>query len=91
MAIEKKTVTASGSYGAADAPDIVFTIEPKKVTFFLDDSGTGKSVTISADGVNDHIHLHTDHSILSYESLQRCKHWWVKGAGSAGLIAIAES
>lgn len=89
MAIQNFSFASPAAYPVS--PNVVLAFQPKKVTFFLDDSGAGKSLTISLDGVTDHIHLHADHSILQYVCEQRHTQFWVKGTSSAGLLAIAES
>lgn len=89
MAIQSFSFASPAAYPTD--PNIVVTFQPKKVTFFLDDAGAARSLTISLDGVNDHIHLHSDHNILQYECVQRHSRFWVKGTSSAGLFAIAES
>lgn len=93
MAIYSDSQTiSSASYPAESAPSVVIPFEPKKVTFLLDDTGAGKELMVSLDGVSDHIHLHADHAITMYTTEQRVKRFWVKRGGvNTGLRVIAES
>lgn len=89
MAIQSFSFASPAGYPSD--PNVVVTFQPKKVAFFLDDTGAGKALTISLDGVTDHIHLHFDHNMLQYTCDQRHSRFWVKGTGAAAIFAIAES
>ena len=89
MAIQNVSLAVPAGYPTD--PNVALTFQPKKVTFMLDDATAGRTVSISLNGVTDHIKLSVDSKMLQYVCEQRHTSFWVKGTGAAALVAIAES
>lgn len=89
MSIQSFAIASPAAYPVA--ANVSLTFQPKKVTFQLDDSTAGRTITISLDGVNDHIKLSVDAKAFAYVCAQRHQQFWVKGTAAAALWAVAES
>lgn len=89
MAIQTFALATPAAYPTD--PNVLFDFQPKKITFRLNDATAGRTVTVSLNGVTDHIVLSVDAGLKEYVCEQRHSQFWAKGSGSAALSAIAES
>lgn len=90
MAIFQTTIASPAAYTAADAPNVVIPFEPRRIKIVLFDTGAGKTVEVSFDGVNDHAALSFDNDFLVCDLHQNVRNIWVKGSSAAVAQIIAE-